>query len=246
MNSGSHVAITAGINISRGDLLIIMASDGQDPAEVIGQIIREWEKGGELILASRQDNLGQGAISKALSKCAWKLMNWSTDLKMPENGCDLLGLDQKVVEAFNRMDERNTTFIFRILSLGFKQKEIEYVKRARYAGRSNWTLWKKMSIMVDAMTGFSSRPLKLITNFGLIVFAVLTARWLITIFKVYILGQTATDLSIILNSIFTSLALIILVLGVMGDYIWRILDEARKRPVYEISEVEGKIFDDEL
>jgi hypothetical protein len=179
------------------------------------------------------------------SKLALKVMIWSTGiLTMPESGCDNLGLDRKAVQAFKRMDERNTTFIFRILSLGFPQREIQYIKRARLAGQSKWTFLKKLSIMLDAITGYSNRPLRLVTKIGLFVFALLILRWSIVVVNVYLLHAKATDLTIILNAIFTSLAVVVLLLGVIGDYIWRILDETRKRPLYEISEVEGKIFED--
>lgn len=241
-NSGSHVAITAGLNISRGDFTIVMASDGQDPANVITQLISEWENGNELVLASRLDNLDHGKISKLFSKIAWKLMNWSTKINMPETGCDLLGMDKIVLNAFNKMDERNTTFIFRILSLGFKQKEIQYIKRSRFSGKSKWTILKKISIMIDAMTGFSNRPLKLVTNLGLLVFLILIIRWLYVVFEIYVLNIEPTELTIILNTIFTTLALQVLILGIIGDYIWRILDETRKRPIYEIRKIDGEIF----
>jgi glycosyltransferase involved in cell wall biosynthesis len=242
-NSGSHVAITAGLNIAQGNFIIIMASDGQDPASVVGQLITEWENGNELVLASRIDNLDHSFISNFFSNCAWRLMNWSTNLNMPKKGCDLLGLDKKVLDAFNKMDERNTTFIFRIFSLGYKQKEIEYVKRARVAGKSNWTFLKKLSIMADAISGFSSRPLKLIINFGVVVFLLLIARWMVVIFKIYFLNESPSELSVILNTVLTALAIQVLILGFIGDYIWRILDETRKRPLYEISEVDGQIFE---
>jgi dolichol-phosphate mannosyltransferase len=219
-----------------------MASDGQDPPEVIGDLIREWENGNDLVLASRLDNLDHSYLENFFSKMAWKLMNWSTKINMPKNGCDLLGLDNKVLQSFNKMDERNTTFIFRILSLGYRQKEISYIKRARIAGKSKWTFLKKITIIVDAITGYSSRPLRLITKFGLLIFFILVLRWFYVIFNIIILHQSPTELTIILNTIFTSLGLQIFLLGVIGDYIWRILDETRKRPLYEISDINGQIF----
>lgn len=241
-NSGSHIAITAGLNKSRGDLTILMASDGQDPIEIVSKFISEWEKGNELVIASRSYNQGKSLFSNFLSKIAWKIMKWSTKIDIPEKGCDLLGMDRKVLNAFNNMDERNTTFIFRIFSLGFDKKEIQYVKRSRFAGSSKWTFLKKTSIMLDAISGFSNRPLKLITNLGLIIFILLMIRWGYIVFRVYFLKETPSDLTIILNTIFTSLALIIFTLGVIGNYIWRILDETRKRPVYEIKKFDGEIF----
>ncbi|MFL2580180.1 MAG: glycosyltransferase family 2 protein [Parvicellaceae bacterium] len=242
-NSGSHIAITAGLNISRGDFTIIMASDGQDPTSVVTKLIIEWERGSDLVLASRFDNLDQGALAKIFSKIAWKIMNWSTKINMPETGCDLLGMDKIVVNAFNNMDERNTTFIYRILSLGFKTKEIQYTKNPRFAGQSKWTTLKKIGIIIDAMTGFSNRPLKLITNLGLLVFLTLIIRWLYVVFQIYVLNIEPNELTIILNTIFTALALQVLILGVIGDYIWRILDETRKRPIYEIRKLDGDIFE---
>jgi glycosyltransferase involved in cell wall biosynthesis len=241
-NSGSHIAITAGLNISRGDFCIIMASDGQDPAEIVRSLISEWEKGHDVVLAARAGNLDHSFFGNMISRAAWYIMNWATNIKMPRDGCDLLGLDKKVVNAFNRMDERNTTFIFRIVSLGFGQKEIKYVKRSRAAGKSKWTFFKKVSILFDAMAGFSSRPLKLITNIGLFIFVLLVFRWLFVIVNVYIFKETPTQLTIILNTIFTVSAVQMLLLGFIGDYIWRILDEARKRPLYEISKVKGRTF----
>jgi glycosyltransferase involved in cell wall biosynthesis len=243
-NSGSHVAITAGLNISRGDFTVIMASDGQDPASVVGDLIREWEAGFDVVLAARSANFDHGFVGQLFSRLAWKVMIWSTGIPtMPESGCDLLGLDREAVQAFKRLDERNTTFVFRILSLGFPQREIEYVKRARLAGRSKWTFLKKLSIMLDAITGYSNRPLRLVTKIGVFVFALLIFRWSVVVVNVYLLHARATDLTIILNAIFTSLAVVVLLLGVIGDYIWRILDETRKRPLYEISAVDGKIFE---
>jgi glycosyltransferase involved in cell wall biosynthesis len=242
-NSGSHIAITAGKNISRGDFTIIMASDGQDPPSVIGELIDEWEKGNELVLAARSHNLDNSYLGNFFSKMAWKLMNWSTRIKMPESGCDLLGMDRKVVFAFNQMNERNTTFIFRILSLGYRKKEITYVKRVRLGGKSKWTFWKKVAIMIDAITGYSNRPLRLIVKLGLLIFMVLAIRWVVVIVKIYIFNETPNELTIILNTLFTALGVQILLLGVIGDYIWRILDETRKRPMYEISDVGGQIFE---
>ena len=244
-NSGSHVAITAGLNIARGNFIIIMSSDGQDPATVIGDLISEWKQGNDLVLATRSDNLENNRVVNYISNVAWRIMKWSTDIKMPDHGCDLLGMDKKVLGAFNRMDERNTTFIFRILSLGFDQKEIRYVKRARVAGKSKWTFFKKIAILFDAMTGFSNRPLKMITSLGMTIFVILVFRWLVVMFKVYVMGEQPDSQDIILNSIFTSLAVVVLLLGFIGDYIWRILDETRKRPLYEVSKVGGEIFEDD-
>lgn len=241
-NSGGHVAITAGLNLARGDFTILMASDGQDPPAVIGQLIAGWREGFNVVLAARSTNLDQTPFRRGFSWMAWKIMGWSTGLAVPEKGCDMLGIDRCALDAFNRMDERNTTFIFRIFSLGFRRKQIDYVKRARMGGRSSWNFRKKIHILLDAMTGYSSRPLKMITTMGMAIFVVLVFRWLHVVFKIYVLGHAAADLTIILNTIFTSLAVVVLLLGMIGDYLWRILDETRKRPLYEIEDFKGDLF----
>jgi len=241
-NSGSHVAITAGLNLSVGRFTIVMASDGQDPVEVIGSLIEKKDQGYQLILASRSDNMDHGIIGKLFSSIAWKIMNWATDVKMPTGGCDMLGLDALVVSAFNRLDERNTTFIYRLLSLGFKQTTVSYTKRARYAGKSKWSIKKKIGIMLDAIAGYSSKPLKLITRLGLFLCLILLIRWGLVFYKVYILHNEPSSIEVLLNTFFSTLAVQLLILGAIGSYIWRILDETRKRPVYEISHVAGEIF----
>ncbi len=243
-NSGSHIAISAGLNKSRGDFTIVMASDGQDPIEVVTELLNEWEFGYDLVIASRIQNRDKTVFGNFLSKIAWKIMKWSTKIDIPEKGCDLLGMERKVLNAFNNMNERNTTFIFRIFSLGFNKKEIQYIKRKRFAGKSKWNFFKKISIMLDAISGFSNRPLKLITNLGLFIFFILLLRWAYIVFRVYFLKEIPNDLTIILNAIFSSLALMIFILGVIGNYIWRILDETRKRPIYEIKKIDGEIFKD--
>ncbi len=243
-NSGSHTAITAGLAIARGEFILIMSSDGQDPSEIIRDLINNWNQGHDLVLATRAVNLDSSRFKNYISNLAWKIMKWTTKMKMPDHGCDLLGMDRKVLNAFNKMDERNTTFIFRILYLGFDQHEITYVKRQRFAGESKWTFFKKIAILIDAISGFSNRPLKLITSLGMIIFAVLVLRWMYVIFNIYVLGISPDSQDIILNSIFTSLAVVVLLLGFIGNYIWRILDETRKRPQYEISRIGGQIFTD--
>jgi len=240
-NSGSHIAISAGLKFSNGDFTIIMASDGQDPVEVIGELISQWENKFDFVIAARKNNLDHNELNLWLSNTAWKLMNWFTKINMPQGGCDMLGIDKKVLFAFNKMDERNTTFIYRLLSLGFDQKVLYYSKKERIAGKSKWTLIKKIKIIIDVITSHSSRPLRLITKFSLIITFILLLRWLFVIINVFILGGKVTDLEVILNTIFTTTAFIMMTLSAIGDYIWRILDEARKRPQFEISKIAGNI-----
>jgi glycosyltransferase involved in cell wall biosynthesis len=242
-NSGSHVAITAALNICRGDLVVIMASDGQDPAALIGKLIEEWEKGSEMILALREENRGQSKFRQKISQLSWRLMNWATRVDIDYRGCDVLGLDKIVVRAFNRMNERNTTFIFRVLSLGFQRSQLFYTKRERAGGISKWTFVKKMAIFLDAIAGFSDRPIRLISKLGITFFFILLIRWCLVMFKYYLLNEEPSDLNIILNTIFTTVASQVLLIGVIGDYIWRILDESRKRPLYDFSKRDGETFD---
>ena len=143
-NSGSHVAITSGLNISRADFTIIMASDGQDPPEVIEKLLTEWKNGSKIILAAREDNLDHSFIGNFFSKCAWTFMNWATGIQMPEGGCDMLGVDKLPLAVFNKMDERNTTFIYRLLSIGFAPTTLYYTKKERIAGKSKWNFAKKI------------------------------------------------------------------------------------------------------
>lgn len=238
-NSGSHIAITAGLRLAQGEYTIIMASDGQDPNSVIEKLLNKWEAGYQIVLASRFRNRDQNFFSAVSSKLAWRIMNWATEIDMPAGGCDMLGMDKKVLRAFNRLDERNTTFIYRILSLGFRRTVFTYEKKARIAGRSKWNMLKKCSIMLDAITGYSSRPLRIITKIGFGTFLLLILRWMAVVFKIYVLHEYPSEMDIILNTIFTSLALQMLILGGIGDYIWRILDETRKRPLFEINMIGG-------
>lgn len=242
-NSGSHVAITAALNICRGDFVVIMASDGQDPVALIKELLQEWHSGNEMILALREENQGQSKMRQKISQLSWRLMNWATRIDMDYRGCDVLGLDKQVVEAFNRMNERNTTFIFRVLSLGFTRSQILYTKRGRAGGSSKWTFMKKVAVFVDAIAGFSDRPIRLISKLGIAFFFILLMRWVYVMIKYYILGEQPSDLNIILNTIFTTVAIQVLLIGVIGDYIWRILDESRKRPLYDFSKKDGDTFD---
>jgi len=226
-NSGSHVAITCGLHHVRGDAAVMMASDLQDPPEALGALLQKWRAGAKVVWATRRERPGDTTHAGFAALYYWIMRNVVGMKEIPERGADFFLVDRVVIDAFQRYQERHVSVLALIASLGFKQEYIEYDKQPRAAGRSGWTMARKIKLVVDSVTAFSDAPIKACSMLGaiLIVFGLL----------LFILG-------IFMNGAFTLLlaamigltGLQLLALGVVGEYVWRALDESRRRPSYLI------------
>ncbi len=238
-NCGGHAAIAAGLRYAQGDCAIALASDLQDPPEVIVELLEAWRQGTKIVWAARSQRKGESLSVRFFSRVYYWLVNLLTDVKMPSLGADVFLVDRVVIESFKQMPEKHTSIYMALAWLGFPQKTIEYVKEPRHHGRSSWSLAKKLKLMTDSLLAFSDVLVRYISIFGLLTaFAGFTyAGWII--FRYFVFGIPGQGWSSLIVAVFVLGGIQMMMLGVLGEYVWRTFDESRKRPRFVIEYTVG-------
>ena len=235
-NFGSMLAIQAGLANSTGDCVGIIATDLQDPVELFIDMLEAWKNGKKVILATRKDR-EEGVLQKLFSNIYYKLMRKFAIPDYPLGGFDFLLIDRQVVEEINMIHEKNTNIMSLIFWLGHDREYFPYIRKEREHGRSKWTLSKKVKLFVDFFVVFSYAPIRFMTVFGFFI-ALFSFIYGIFIIVNYFMGNvsiTGWASTLLVISFFSGV--IMIMLGVIGEYLWRILDETRKRPGYVIDQV---------
>jgi polyisoprenyl-phosphate glycosyltransferase len=239
-NFGSHAATICGLDHARGDCAVVMASDLQDPPEVIMALLARWREGVHIVWAVRSQREGESRSTLALSRLYHWIMRKVAGLKdVPAAGSDFVLLDRRVIDAVCRFPEQNASLFVLVTWMGFRQTSVAYEKQARLHGRSGWTLSKKIKLVIDSLTSFTYQPVRWMSLIGLIV-SILGVIYAIAVVSNALLGSPPEG--------WTSLMVVVLflgggqmfMLGVLGEYIWRGLEEARRRPRYLIERVAGE------
>lgn len=235
-NSGSHVAIIAGLSRSTGDCSVFLASDLQDPPELIELMIEKWKDGNHIVWAVRESIKGISFTKHFLSKLFYKVINYSTSVKLAPTGADFALLDRKALNALLSSVGSNPSLGSLLASLGFKQIEIKYVKEARKYGKSNWSLSKKIHAFIDAIVGFSFLPMRIMSYFGFFMALLGFIYASVVILLKVISGKQIEGWASIMVVILIIGGIQMIMLGILGEYLWRNLEEARKKPIFFIEE----------
>jgi dolichol-phosphate mannosyltransferase len=236
-NSGSHVAITCGLHHVRGDAAVMMAADLQDPPETLPAMLDQWRQGAQVVWAVRRTQPGEASHAGFAALYYWIMRRVVGLSEMPARGADFFLVDRVVIDAFRRFPERNASVLALITWLGFRQTHVEYDKQPRASGQSGWTLARKITLVVNSVTSFSGFPIRLCSYAG----AGLMAVALLILVPAFALLPSLGAGLLLLLSVFVGLAGVqLLGLGIVGEYVWRALDEARRRPAYLIEAVAGQ------
>ncbi len=235
-NFGSMNAVLAGYQIADGDCIGTIAADLQDPPELFIEMYQYWLKGAKSVVAVRKSR-EDPVRDRLFASCYYSLLRRYALKDYPPKGFDFWLLDRQVVEDIKRIHEKNTSLMSLIVWLGYQSVQIPYVRRKRQKGRSRWTLSKKIKLFIDAFVGFSYFPIRFVSVIGFI-FAALGILY--AIFQAYyrIFHQVPVQgfaTIVILIAVTSGLQMVIL--GTLGEYLWRTLDEARKRPPYVVDRV---------
>lgn len=234
-NFGQMAAMLAGFKAATGDVVLNLSADLQDPVELIPQMIAAWEKGSEVVIcyrANRQDALG----AQLTSRLFYRLVRFSYP-QIPSGGFDYILLDRKVMDAFNRIDVRNRFFQGDILWFGYRSTFIPYTRQQRTIGRSQYNFAKRLKNALDAILDSSYLPIRFISAFGAFT-AVVGFLYALTVVYARLMHQIPftgwAPIMVVLLVIGGSL---MLMLGIIGEYTWRIYDEVRKKPNYVIRDI---------
>lgn len=235
-NFGHQIAISAGLDYACGQAVIILDADLQDPPEVIPELIVRWKSGAEVVYAQRARRKGETKFKLLTAAAFYRLIARITSVDIPRNTGDFRLLDRRVVDALVTMREQHRFMRGLSAWVGFRQEALPYERQERYAGKSKYPLRKMINFSLDAITSFSHVPLELATTFGFILaglslVGILVAA-ILRIFTGAIVGQAST---LILVLFLGGIQLIFL--GIIGEYLGRIYDEVRSRPLYIVREV---------
>jgi len=238
-NFGHQTAITAGMEASRGQAVIVIDADLQDPPEVIISMIEKWREGYDVVYGRRVSRRGETLFKKATAKLYYRLLKSLTNVDIPVDTGDFRLIDRRVCDVMNSLTEQNRYVRGLVSWVGFRQTEVTYHREERFAGETKYPLKKMIRFAMDGITTFSYKPLKLATYVGSFVsfgsFIYLLVVLYLKLFTDKTVSGWASTLSVSL--IFNGLVL--LMLGIIGEYIGRIYDETKKRPLYIIRETKG-------
>lgn len=234
--SGSHSAIRAGLANSKGDVVLCISADGQDDPAVLPKMIEKVQQGFQIVWGVRT-NRDEPFLNKQFALIFYKLLSYFV---ANENNIDLANadfylLDRRVVNALNSCQERNTSLFGLIAWIGFKQAEVKYERKERTIGKSKWNFNSKMKLAFDWIMAFSGIPLKIISLLGVLIaslgFIYALVIILLSLFNYTTPGWAETAILILLLG-----GIQMIMIGVVGEYLWRTLDETRKRPLYFIEQ----------
>lgn len=239
-NYGFQVAVTAGLDHALGDAVVLIDADLQDPPEVILEMIEQWREGYEVVYGVRGERDGESIFKKVTAGAFYRLIQRITSVDIPLDTGDFRLMDRRVVDAIKAMPERNRFLRGMVSWVGYRQTGVVYHRQSRYAGSTKFTLGKMIRFAMDAITGFSYLPLRFASYMGFF-FAGLSALSIILVIALRLLGAgapllgQATTLVVVL---FLGAVQLISV-GIIGEYLGRIYDEVKQRPLYLIDQAWG-------
>lgn len=233
-NFGHQLAVTSGMDEAKGDAVIIMDADLQDPPEVIADMVKAWEQGADIAYGKRMHRKGETAAKKFTAWCYYRLLNFMSAYPIPLDTGDFRLLDKAVADEFKVLREHNRFLRGMSAWLGYNAVPVEYVREERCAGKTKYTLKKMLRLAADGIFGFSSRPLTLIGWAGLAVLCIALLGLIATIACAAVTGVPgwlwAVCALVLLDGV------ILCAMGVQGAYTQRIYDEVKGRPLYIIKE----------
>ena len=233
-NFGHQIAITAGMDNASGQAVVVIDADLQDPPSVIPQMIAKWKEGFQVVYGKRLKRKGEGFFKKFTAKAFYRSLNAMTDVQLPVDTGDFRLIDRSVCDALKSLPERNRYVRGLVSWVGFRQTSVPYVREERFAGKTKYPLRKMLKLASDAITSFSYKPLKMSTWLGIFIAAISF------IFLIVIVIQRLFFPGTVLMSGWASLAaislffngIVLIMLGIIGQYVGRIYDEAKGRPLY--------------
>ncbi|MFC3750348.1 glycosyltransferase family 2 protein [Paenibacillus sp. GCM10012306] len=238
-NFGHQVAITAGMDYAQGDAIVIIDADLQDPPELILEMIEEWKVGYDVVYAKRVKRHGESLFKKWTASLFYRVLRYSTDISIPVDTGDFRLIDRKVCDQLKRLPEKNR-FVRGLVSwVGFRQKAIEYERDERLAGETKYPLKRMIKLSLDGITSFSYKPLKLAGYLGGVLSAAGFFYLMYVLYLAIFTDSVVKGWASMIGISLTFNGFVLVMLGILGEYVGRIYDETKGRPLYIVEEVYG-------
>ena len=232
-NFGFQIAVSAGLDAARGRAVILMDADLQDPPEVIPEMISQWQVGFDVVYGMRSERVGETWFKRTTASGFYRLIQHIASVHIPLDTGDFRLMDQRVVDVIRQMPERHRFLRGMVSWIGFQQVGIPYKRDARYAGTTNFTFRKMLHFALDAITGFSNMPLQLASYSGFAAVLVSVVMWLVAL-AIRLFGAVPAwpDQLITLAMVFFLGGIQLICTGILGEYLGRMGDEIKQRPLY--------------
>ena len=235
-NFGEHAALLAGLSVCTGDCAVTKQADLQEDSTLILEMYESWKKGNKVVLAVRRSR-DENAVKVFFANMYYAMVRKFVNKNMPVGGCDCYLVDRQVIEVLERLEEKNSSLTLQVLWVGFKTDMVYFDRKDREKGKSRWTFAKKFKLVMDSMMSFSYVPIRFMTYIG-VVFDLFAMILMISVLVEYFTkGVPILGWASLLCVILLSAGLILSMLGVLGEYVWRTLDASRARPPFIIDEV---------
>ncbi|MFC5406932.1 glycosyltransferase family 2 protein [Cohnella soli] len=235
-NFGHQIAVTAGMDYSSGRTVVLIDADLQDPPELIAEMVAKWRQGYDVVYGKRIERKGESWFKKVTAAAFYRLLRSMTSVNIPVDTGDFRLMDRKVCDALTSMRERSRFIRGMVSWAGFKQDSVEYVRDERFAGETKYPLRKMIKLSLDAMTSFSTKPLKIASVLGFVLSAIGFIYLFVVLYQRFFTSTTTAGWTslIAISLLFHGITLSLL--GVLGEYIGRTYEEAKGRPLYLVSE----------
>ena len=236
-NFGKEAAMTAGIDHARGRAVIPIDADLQDPPELIGDLVRAWRNGAEVVLAQRVDRSNDSFLKRQSAALFYRIHNVLARPTLPRNVGDFRLMDRVVVDAVKQLPERQRFMKGLFAWPGFRAETVPYVREKRGSGKSGWSFWRLWNLALDGITGFTTLPLRLWSYVGVIVFLSAFLYAGLTVIKVLAFGVDLPGYASLLVAVLVLGGLQMIGIGILGEYLGRIQSEVKGRPIYIVRRI---------
>ena len=235
-NFGEHAALLAGLSVCTGDCAVTKQADLQEDSGIILEMYESWKRGNKVVLAVRKERK-ENPVKVFFANLYYALIRRIVNKNMPVGGCDCYLIDRKVIEVLQRLDEKNSSLTLQVLWAGFKTDMIYFVRQDREIGKSRWTLAKKVKLVMDSVMSFSYFPLRFMSGLGIFFNILAVILLVIVLIEKFTKNTPIVGWTSLMCVVLCASGIIMLMLGILGEYIWRALDAARSRPPYIIDEL---------
>ncbi|MEM6445962.1 MAG: glycosyltransferase family 2 protein [Cyanobacteria bacterium P01_D01_bin.123] len=239
-NFGHQVAVTAGMNCVRGRVIVIMDADLQDPPELVLQMVEQWRRGYHVVYAQRTQRQKESWFKRFMAYSFYRVLKQLADVDIPTDTGDFCLMDRQVVDVLNSMPERNRYIRGLRAWVGFKQTAVSFERSPRFAGEVKYTFRKSLRLAIDGLVGFSQVPLRLASYLGLTAAGLAVLMGLLVLYwRLFESNSPLIGFAAIAAAIFFLGAVQLVCIGILGEYIGRIYEEVKNRPIYTLKEVGG-------
>lgn len=238
-NFGEHAAILAGLSVCTGDCAVTKQADLQEDSMLILEMYEKWKEGYKVVLAARRSR-AENKIKVLFANMYYAIVRKFVNKDMPPEGCDCYLIDRQVIEVLERLDEKNSSLTLQVMWVGFKTTIVYFDRKDREKGVSRWTFAKKFKLVMDSLMSFSHMPISAMVYMGIIFDIVAAILFVSVIVEFFTMGTPIAGWSSLMCVVLCSSGMILTMMGLLGEYLWRTLDAARNRPPFIIDEVKER------